>query len=336
MKKVFIVWGRELQLSQNLTKALDMELKQFYFKENSIFLRLVFLRYVAQSIATLVYLSKNKPKVILVQNPPVFASVTVLFFCWLSGSRMAIDSHTAAFLDKKWRFFFPLFKFVARRAIVNTCHNYKNLEILKNWGISPAMVMQFDNPIYKQNTLEQPILDLKLNKILENSKHPIMMVNRFANDDDVETVIETAKLLPKYTFYITGDSAEYQNQKILQNMSPNIFLTGYLKHNEFLKLMWRCRVILAFTTRKDTVLWSIREIMALNKPYVTTDSDVLRYYHGETGLFSKSNPEELKIRIEEAERNKKTIKEKIEIFLKKDKERWDKEIETLNSILNES
>ncbi|MDP2737029.1 MAG: glycosyltransferase [bacterium] len=331
-KIIFIVWGKEMQLSNNLGQALGVEVRQIYFKKIGSYNLPVIFRYILQGAETLLILIEKRPEVVIVQNPPVFAPLTVLLYCKLSGAKLVIDSHTAAFLDDKWKRFYGLFKFAAKRAILNSCHNYKNLEILKSWGVEPAMVMQFFNPSFDLDKLNLPMRDEKIAQAVKASNLPIMMVNRFANDDDWQTVIKTAELMSEADFFITGDFKQAGiDEKKLPN---NVFLTGYLRHEEFLKLTWRSRVILAFSLRLDTVLWSIREIMALSKPFVTTDSEVLRHYFGEIGLFTKSDAEELKQKIEQAIKNENEIKNKIKIFLAKDKIRWQNEILEYKKHLN--
>lgn len=317
---MFIVWGAEMELSRRLARALGAEARQVYYKKIWGVNLPALIRYLAQSAATLLILFKNRPEAVIVQNPPVFAPLAVLLYCKLSGARFAIDSHTAAFLDDKWIKFYRLFKFAAKRACLNSCHNYKNLEILNSWGIEPALAMQFFNPRYDPAELAHPMHDECLEKVLTTSKLPVMMVNRFADDDDWQTVIKTAELMPDADFFITGEPRRQIGK------SDNVFLTGYLAHQEFLKLMRRCRVILALTLRPDTVLWSIREIMALNKPFVTTDSEVSRHYFGKIGVFAKPGAPELKEKILSAAENEADIKNKIKIFLEHDKSRWEDEI----------
>ncbi len=331
-KKIFIVWGREMQLSNHLGQALVAEVKQVYYKKIGSYNLPTIIRYIFQAAATLFVLFKNRPVVVIVQNPPVFAPLIVMLYCKVSGAKFAVDSHTAALLDDKWKKFYGLFEFVAKQAALNSCHNYKNLAILKSREIKPAMVMQFFNPVYDLAELNRPMRDGKIEQAAQASNLPIMMVNRFAGDDDWETVIKAAALMPAADFFITGD---FKQAGIAEKKLPdNIILTGYLHHNEFLKLIWRCRVILAFSLRQDTVLWSIREIMALSKPFITTDSEVLRHYFGEIGLFTKADAEELKQKILQAVENEKEIKNKIKIFLEKDKIRWQSEILEYKKYLN--
>jgi len=332
-KKIFIVWGREMQLSHNLGLALGAEVKQVYYKKAGAYKIPAIFSYIFQAIETLLILFEARPAMVIVQNPPVFAPLTVMLYCKLSGAKLAIDSHTAAFLDDKWKTFYGLFKFVAKQSVLNSCHNYKNLEILKSWDIKPSMVMQFYNPLYDLAELDQPMQNKHIEEAVKSGKLPIMMVNRFANDDDWQTVIKTAELMPEADFFITGDPFKAGIKS--DYLPANVFLTGYLEHKEFLKLMHRAKVILAFTMRPDTVLWSIREIMALNKPFVTTDSEVLKHYFGEVGLFVKpGEPEKLQREILAAADKEDEIKNRIKIFLEKDKIRWDSEISEYKKYLN--
>lgn len=331
-KKLFIVWGKEMQLSNNLGRALGAEVIQVYYKKIGSYNLPVIFRYIIQAVETLLILMEKRPALVIVQNPPVFAPLIVMLYCKLFGAKFAIDSHTAAFLDDKWVRFYGLFRFVAKRARFNSCHNFKNLEIFKSWDIKPAMVMQFFNPVYDLAKLNQPMRAEKIEQAVKDSNLQVMMVNRFANDDDWETVIKTAKLMPEADFFITGDFKQAGAEE--KKLPNNVILTGYLKHDEFLKLMHRSSVILAFTSRRDTALWSIREIMALNKPFITTDSQVLRHYFNEVGLFAKSDALELKERILEAKAQTAEIKEKIKTFLIEDKIRWETEILEYKKHLN--
>ncbi|MDD5290791.1 MAG: hypothetical protein PHZ04_01615 [Patescibacteria group bacterium] len=330
VKKIFIIWGREAELSRYLAEGLGAELKQVYIKKWGKVKLPALIRYGLQGFKTLFILAAQKPETVIVQNPPIFAALVCYFYCTIAGAKLAIDSHTAAFLDRKWIFFHWLFKFAAKRAVLNTCHNFKNLAVLKKWGIKEAMVIQFYNPVYKEEELRQEMKDKEISELVKKSRLPIMMVNRFAGDDDWPTVLAAAALLPEANFFITGNPPSSLKEKL----PANVCLTGYLPHGEFMKLMWRCRLILAFTLRPDTVLWSVREIMALAKPFITTDSEILRHYFGEVALFTKSDPGQLKERILSALKEEGRIKEKIKIFLEKDKERWKKEISLANKILN--
>lgn len=332
MSRVFIIWGKEVKLSQYLAEELGAKPVQVYY--DSFFkLHLPWpFRYIAQTLVTWRVLYQAKPDVVFVQNPPVIAPLACLVYCKLFGAKLMIDSHTAAFLDAKWKRFHGLFRFAARRADLNSCHNYKNLEILKFWQIKPIMVLQFFNPEFDWQGLKKPLLDNNLETTLHNSQPSVLMVNRFAGDDNYLAVINAAKLMPEKNFFIVGN---YNKAKDLpKNLPANVCLTGYLEHSEFMKLMFRSDVVLAFTKRPDTVLWSVREIMALRKPFVTTDSEVMRYYFSEVAVFAGPNAKDIKEQINLAIEKKDEIRARMEDFLVKDRVRFQIDISSINNILN--
>ncbi|MBU2028852.1 glycosyltransferase [Patescibacteria group bacterium] len=334
MKKVFLIWAREIKLSEFLAKSLETEVVVSYKKKWRGFNIPIILRYLIQGADSYIKLRKIQPKIIFVQNPPIMAVLLAYIYCRFNkGTHYIIDTHTAGFLDKKWIFFHPLHRFLARRALYNTAHNYKNLEILKQWGINHSRVLQFYNPLKNEILDDKAILPERLErKISLKLGYKIFMVNRFANDDAWREVIATARLMPWALFFITGDA--YKISDSLKKIFPaNVILTGYLDHKVFSLLMHRCDIILALTKREDTVLWSLREIMALGKPFVTSDTEVLQHYFSEVALFSSHKPEELKKRIKEAWNKRFEIKGQIEMFLKKDQGRWQNDIDYLKNII---
>lgn len=332
MDRIFIIWGREAELSGHLAQAFSARAERAYIKKIGKFALPAGLRYLIQGGRTLKILLKHRPRLVIAQNPPVFAPLLAWVYCFCSGAKLYIDSHTAAFVDKKWVFFHRLFKFVAKRADLNSCHNYKNLELLRQWGVKPAMVMPFCAPEYDWGELSRPMADAALEKRAGVSLLPVMMVNRFAVDDDWRVVVETARVMPEADFFITGDCGK--SAEAVKGAPGNVCFTGYLEHGEFLKLMRHCKVVIALTTRRDTLLWSIREAMALRKPFITTDSEVLRHYYGEAGLFAEHNPERIKEKILQAVAGEKLIAEKINVFLKKDKAVWQEKIKEAKGYLN--
>ena len=333
MKKAFVIWVQEVKLSEFLAREIDAEIIISCKKYWGNFSIPVIFRYIIQSFDTYAKLKKIRPQIIFVQNPPIVAILIVYLYAKLNSAKYIIDTHTAGFIDRKWIFFHPLYKFLAQRALWNTAHNYKNLEILKKWGIKKSSVLQFYTPtkaeILKENIILSPTLEEKLKN---HTGLNVFMVNRFASDDAWQEVVETAKLMPETLFFLTGNNAKI-SVKIKNNFPKNVILTGYLKHAEFIALMDRSDVVLALTKRRDTVLWSIREIMALKKPFITTDSEAIRYYFSDVALFTNHEPKDMLEKIQLAKKNKTKLKQKIETFLEKDTIRWKNDILNIQKII---
>jgi len=337
MKKAFVIWVREVKLSEFLARETGADLVISYIPKLGKYKNPVFLRYICQAVDTWKKLKKIKPAVIFVQSPPIFAVAVVYFYSKIYKARFIIDTHTAGFIDKKWQFFHFLSKFLARRALLNTVHNYKNQEFLNCWDIENSYVLQFYNP-QKEEVLGEN--DMKLPENLKDKAEShlspkIFMVNRFAGDDAFEEVFDLAKKMPEALFFITGDDKKL-NHKIKADLSQNVVLTGYLDHKMFMRLMEKCDVVLALTKRKDTVLWSIREIMALKKPFIVSDSEAIRHYFSSVAIFTDHSTEDMKKKIKEALENRGEIEKKIEIFLEKDRVRWENDIKYLEKIISQN
>jgi len=326
-----VIWAREVKLNQFLARELNSEIIVSYKRKLGRFDLPALFRYAWQFFDTYGKLRSIRPDAILVMNPPIVAPIAVYIYCLFNKSRFIIDTHTAGFLDFKWRLFHPVHRFLAKRALLNTVHNYKNLEILEKWGIGNGYVLPFYNPekeeIYPE---EGTALDVRIEEALRRDGMKVFMVNRFAGDDAWQETIETARLMPDATFFITGDNKGRDIGKIPQN----VVLTGYLEHAKFMKLMDSSDVVLALTKREDTVLWSVREILALRKPFVTADSAVLRRYYGETGIFTSMEPSDMRGKILEAYKKRLEISLRMDEFLKKDVLRWKKDIKHLKNVIS--
>lgn len=331
-KRACVIWAREVKLNEFLARTLGSEVIISYKKKAGGFNLPVIFRYIIQGIDTYRRLKKIKPGIVLVMNPPIVAPIVVYIYCLFNRAKFIIDTHTVAFMDRKWKFFFFLHRFLARRAILNTVHNYKNLEILSKWKIRDSYILQFYNPeredVLIDNVAELPA-EIK-ERIVKHNGLKVFMVNRFAADDAWREVVVAAGLMKEALFFITGD---YTKVKSIGPFPSNVILTGYLDHSVFMRLMDRSDVVLALTKRKDTVLWSIREIMALNKPFVTTDSEVLRHYFNDVALFTDMQPDDLRLKITDAWNNRFEIKGQIDKFIFKDKLRWEKDMEHINTAI---
>ncbi len=334
-RKAFVIWVEEVKLSEFMAREIDAEVIISCKKYWGGFVIPVFLRYLIQSLDTYRKLQKIKPQIIFVQNPPIVAVLVVYFYAKLNSADYVIDTHTAGFIDRKWIFFHWLHKFLAKRALWSTAHNYKNLEFFKKWGVENSSVLQFYNPTQAEILNKNITLPPELENILTAKKElAVFMVNRFAEDDAWQGVAGTAKLMPDNIFFLTGNDKKI-SAEIKNRFPENVILTGYLKHEQFIYLMNRCDVVLALTKRRDTVLWSIREIMALRKPFITSDSEAIRHYFSNVALFTNHQPEDLKTKIQEAWNRRAEIEKNIIAFLEKDAIRWKNDILFINQIINQ-
>lgn len=329
--KIFLVWPREDSLSQELATAIGFKLLTIRAKHPQAF----FLsRYLEQSLETYRWLRANKPSLVYIQNPPLMAVLVVYFFTlFYPQTKFLIDNHSVYFKEMKWKLFHWLARPLHKKALLNTFHNFWDLN--KMSYLKNVLEVQFINPHYNFSRLRLPLEDQFLENALQIASSPILMVNRFAKDDDYQTVFNVAKRNPGRTFFITGD---YRKISFLKKdkLPLNLILTGYLKHSEFLKLMFSCSLVLCLTLREETILWSPREAMALGKVFLTSKTEALEKYYKEAGIYCrKKNSLDLEEKISFAENNKGEQRLKIRKFLEKDQERQQKQLNSLRIKIKE-
>jgi glycosyltransferase involved in cell wall biosynthesis len=192
--------------------------------------------------------------------------------------------------------------------------------MLRRWRGDTALLLK--SPAVTRDELLAEPGDLgPLRAALEASGAPrVFMVNRFAVDDAWREVFAAARLMPGARFFVTGDPAK-------AGLSPgdapgNVVLTGFLSKPVFAALMDACDVTLSLTLRRDTLLWSIRESVALGKPFVTSDSPVIRAEFEGLGLFTDHSAESLRDRILEAVENRDLWAEAMAGYITRDRARW--------------
>jgi len=110
VKSVFIVWYGYSRRAETLATELGGQVNFLY--ETQLKGRwLTPLRYLVQGWKTWRLLEQERPEVVLVQAPPIFAPLIVAIWCELRGKTRlpghrvpyAIDCHTGTFYSRRWR-----------------------------------------------------------------------------------------------------------------------------------------------------------------------------------------------------------------------------------------
>ncbi len=103
-KIIFISWISYHSHTQLLGKAFGADI--FYIdnliNSRKILWKLFFLfDYFYKSFLTVLLILKNRPSIVVIQNPPSIAPVIIVFFSIIIKFKTVIDSHNGAF-EKPW------------------------------------------------------------------------------------------------------------------------------------------------------------------------------------------------------------------------------------------
>ena len=317
-KLTFIAWIAHNRRSQLLSQKFDMNLhliqslKRFYL--------LAPLRYVLQSIRTLAILFRERPDVIFVQNPPIFATFVVYLYTKISRSKFIIDSHTGALLAPWWQWSLPLHGWLSRRALTTIVTNEHLEAIVKAWDARTFIVADIPTEFPKGN-------DFPLAK-----EFNVAVINTFSPDEPVGEVLKAAALLPDVQFYITGDPIRAK-KTFLQEHPDNVQFTGFLPDSDYFGLLRGVQAIVVLTTDDHTMQRGACEAVSMGKPIITSDWEVLRTYFHKGTIYVDNSANGIRGGIVDMIERQAQMEEEILLLQRERQEEWKMKEEELLALI---
>jgi glycosyltransferase involved in cell wall biosynthesis len=220
-------------------------------------------KYVMQTVATLRILRRERPDLVLVAVPPIFAALPVWYWTRRHGARLVIDAHTGIFEHARWTWLLPLSKWLLRHADAVVVTNEHLRQRVADWGARGVVIG--DVPV-KFGPGRPP----------EPCRAPrVVVVNTFSVDEPVDAVLEAARRLDDTLFFVTGD-VRAARPSWIRDRPANLSFTGFLSEEDYAGLLRAADVVLVLTTHDHTMQRGGYEAVALGKPLVTSDWGLLR------------------------------------------------------------
>ncbi len=223
------------------------------------------VRYCAQWVRTFWRLWRDRPPVVFVQNPPIFAPLAVYLYSALRGATFLIDSHTTALQGPVWRWSFPLHARLSRAAAATLVTNEAHARLVESWGGVALRVPDIPVGLPPGEPLA-----------LSGARN-VAVIASWAPDEPLGELLRAAKSVPHIRFHITGDASESTLQELAQ-LPPNVELTGFLPDARYLGLLRGADAVMALTTQENTMQRGGCEALDLGKPLITSDTPLLRSF----------------------------------------------------------
>jgi glycosyltransferase involved in cell wall biosynthesis len=196
-------------------------------------------------------------------TPPVIACLAVWLYTKLMKASYAIDAHSGALLDPRWRSTLFLHRFFSRHAVTTFVTSTYLQDLILAWGANSTIVS--DVPIH----FADPIA------FVLNGECNMTFVSTFTKDEPVELFLKAAQRLPNIRFFITGD-CEDADSKIFKSRPDNVEFTGFLSDSEYAGLLMASDAIICLTKEDHTMQRGAYEAIYLGKPVITSKFDILR------------------------------------------------------------
>ena len=287
-KSIYIVWAKHSRRAETLSAELDLDGNvSFQYEERLKAHWLLPLRYLVQGWKTWRLLEQQRPQVVLVQSPPIFALLVVAAWCELRGKTgspgdralYALDCHTATWYHRKWRWAKPLMHLLSRRAAVTLCHDEEAQDILRLWKVKGFFLAD-----------GIPTLSPPTGTGGSEGETRVGVIGSLDPDEPVAEVFAAARLLPQVTFYVTGDPKRLKT-KLLAQKPENVVLTGFLRGGAYTALLKNVHGLVVLTNESKALNCAAHEAVAMAKPTVVSDWPEMRRNFSRGFIYVRNTPE---------------------------------------------
>ena len=320
-KMIFMAWIAHNRRSQLIAEKFQMPLYLIQSLKRQYFLAP--LRYVLQTIKTFTILIQEKPEVIFVQNPPIFAILVVYLYAKVMGAQYIIDSHTGALLAPWWKWSLPMHAFLSRRALTTIVTNKYLEAIVKAWRANTFIIADIPTKFPQGKTFSL------------NGKFSVVVINTFSPDEPVGEVLKAATALPEVQFYITGDPIRAK-KTFLEHHPGNVKFTGFLPDEEYLGLLRAAQAVVVLTTDNHTMQRGACEAVSLGKPIITSDWPVLREYFHKGTIHVDNSSAGIQKGILQMQEQKNTLEKEIILLQQERWLEWEEKQAALIELINNS
>jgi glycosyltransferase involved in cell wall biosynthesis len=233
------------------------------------------LKYIAQALKTWLILFRERPRVVYITNPPVFAPMCVWLYCLLTGNKFIMDTHSPALYMPKWAWSVPLQRFLIKRALMNVTDQLRFKEQFEEWG-GKAVILE------KPPKLPPPNAPKDL--VMANGFFDVLVVNTFASDEPLDPILDAARQFENARFFITGDTSMAKPGTV-ENAPKNCIFTGYLRGSAYWDQIYRSRAVMVLTTFPYSLLGGAQDGAAISKPLILSKQPALEEYFTKGAVF---------------------------------------------------
>jgi O-antigen/teichoic acid export membrane protein len=279
ISSVFILnWHHNIRRSETLAERLSCPVHYVYVPRQRgapAWLAAPF-RYLLQAIITLRLLQRERPRVVLVLNPPIFAPLLVWAWCAMAHRRFVLDNHSGAFMERRWRWALPLHHWLARRALFSLVISEDDFALARSAGPSVALV-------------RDGIPDFAGKHLTEHTTpFTVVVICAGFDNEPVDDILAAAALCPSIRFRMTGDTATLP-ARTRAAAPPNMEFTGYLHGAAYVDCLSSSDAALVLSLRNDLSA-AAYECLGMGLPMVLAQWPLPQSYFGDAAEYVQIEP----------------------------------------------
>lgn len=259
----YISWAESCSRSDHTARELGGRSHMIYLPQFGSRPSTILFKYIGQWIQTSRVLRDERPDVVFVMTPPVFAALPAFWYAWRRGKHVVLDAHSAAFLHPRWRRFQWLQRTLCRRSRTTLVHNQHLAEVVRRMDAHATLVPYV------------PVVFESIEPFARPDSFTVGVVCSFNHDEPLVQIVDAARMLPDVRFFITGNP-RYLPTELEAVLPANVALTGFLSAPAYGGLLSTVDVVMSLTTRDHTMLRAAYEAIYQGTPVIVSDWPLLR------------------------------------------------------------
>lgn len=272
---IWITWESQRR-NRTSSAELGFKLYEITYTGNRV------VRYIVSIYKTLLIINKNKPDILVVQNPSLVLALLTVSLKKIFGYIIVVDSHNAGVRPFEGKKYWA--NMLAKTVIENT-----DLTIVTN----EMLGMYIQEVGGKAVILPDPFPAISCpqtsNITKSNDYYNIVCISSWAEDEPYIEVLKAAAQLPvNARLFISGNSKG--KEKVFNDIIPsNVKLTGYLSEQDYINLLCNSNLCIVLTTRNDCMVCGAYEAIAAGKSLLLSNTPVLKSYFGNYAQFTDND-----------------------------------------------
>lgn len=314
-KGIWISW--ELQRRNvGISSSLKWPLYEIVYEDKR------YKRYLKSLVKTAVVLLKEKPDMVIAQNPSILLSFFVLLLKPVLRYKCIIDAHNAGLFPCEG-------KSRVLMRISRLLQKFADCTIVTNPALAKMVARNNGTAFVLPDRI--PDVPEERQYRLSTAGVTFAYICSYSTDEPYMELIEAAKELPdNYAIYFTGN---YKGKVDLERIPKNIKMLGYLPEKEYWGLIASVDAIIVLTLRDHCLVCGAYEAVSLKKPMILSKTDAIERFFYKGCIYTGPYAKELLEAMQQFHDKKEILKQEV-VELKKDLETdWTHQINEFRNFL---
>ena len=274
---IWITWENQRR-NRELSRAFGIKLYELAYIDN---IKNPLKKYLTGIGKTIRILLREKPKLVICQNPSLILSFFLVSLKRLTKLQVVVDAHNAGLFPKECRFAVLnlISRFIQRKA---------DMTIVTNENLKANVEMNGGHAFVLPDRIPNILVTKPKEKL--KGRFNILFICRYASDEPYKEVFAAASKLDHSIYiYVTGD---YSKGKIsTADLPENVILTGFILESEYFEMLNSVDATIDLTTRENCLVCGAYETVAVEKPMILSKTKALMDYFSMGAIYTENTLE---------------------------------------------